>query len=325
MLKRSYLILLVAVVLGTGAAFAYEADADSDSQSKEKQESEARQKEKSLAEAYSLPVIVGSGAYLGVYLDEVTAEQVRKLGLGEERGALVMRVVEGSPAEKSGLKENDVIVSFNGRHVESVRELQRLLGETPEGRTVSMEVIRSGGRQSLSATLAKRSSGFGAFGPELKGELFEQSRKQLDEMRKKFEQQRGEFDTFNFTGPRLFENYRDSRLGVSVETLGGQLAEYFGVKEGKGLLVSEVIENSAAAKAGLKAGDVIIAADNEKVERVKNLSDALRAKGEGVMTLTIVRNRSEQTITVQLEKAEPRPRPQPRRRAVATGSVVDVA
>src|SRR5437868_14124714 len=69
-------------------------------------------------------------SYLGVFLEEVSSERAKELRLSEERGAIVMKVVEGSPAEKAGLKENDVIVGFNGRQVDSVRELQRLMRYT---------------------------------------------------------------------------------------------------------------------------------------------------------------------------------------------------
>lgn len=335
MFKRFYLTLLVAVLLSVGGVSAYAAtDADSqkekDKQEQGKQKEGAKAEEKAVAEAFSLPVIMGSGSYLGVFLDDVTPEQVKSLGLSEERGARIFKVVEGGPAEKAGLKENDVIISFNNRPIESVRELQRLLSEIPEGRTVSIEVIRNGARQTVSAALAKRSARFGGLRGELnmfqdrERNLFDQSRKRIDELNERIKKSPGEFGTFDFTAPGFFESFRDRRLGASVETLGSQLAEYFGVKDGKGLLVSEVIENSAAAKAGLKAGDVIIAVDGEKVERVRNLLDLIRAKNEGPMTLTVIRNRSEQTITLTLERAEPRAKPMPRRKAVSIRTLAEL-
>src|SRR5215471_12309342 len=96
------------------------------------------------------------GSYLGVFVDEVTTDRMKELGLSQERGAVIMKVVKDSPAEKAGLKENDVILSFNGRPVDSVREFERLLGDTPAGRTVTLEISRGGNRQSLSATVTKR-------------------------------------------------------------------------------------------------------------------------------------------------------------------------
>ncbi|HEY6329972.1 MAG TPA: PDZ domain-containing protein [Blastocatellia bacterium] len=93
------------------------------------------------------------GGYLGVYLEEVTPERKKELGLSEERGAIVMKVLKDSPADKAGLKENDVVVSFNGRRVDSVMELQRLFRETPPGRKVSVEIIRAGSPLTVTATM----------------------------------------------------------------------------------------------------------------------------------------------------------------------------
>src|SRR5205085_4226265 len=80
-----------------------------------------------------------------------------------------------------------------------------------------------------------------------------------------------------------------------------QLAEFFGVKDGKGVLVASVNDNSVAARAGLKAGDVITAVDDQKVDGINALVTAL-AKKEGAVTLKIIRNRAEQSVTVTLEK-----------------------
>ena len=112
----------------------------------------------------------------------------------------------------------------------------------------------------------------------------------------------GEF--FFFGGPRL---------GITAESLTPQLAEFFGVKDGKGVLVASVEENGPAAKAGIKAGDVIIAVDSERIDSGRALVKALSSKTEGVVPFRVVRNHAEQTINVTLEKREP---PVPRRRAV---------
>jgi serine protease Do len=111
-------------------------------------------------------------------------------------------------------------------------------------------------------------------------------------------------------------------LGISAESLTDQLAEFFGVKDGKGVLVASVEESSAAAKAGIKAGDVIVGIDNEKVDSVRALLKALSDKTEGTMAVKLVRNRTEQTVNVTLEKREPTT---PRRRAVASTTRLSIA
>jgi len=110
-----------------------------------------------------------------------------------------------------------------------------------------------------------------------------------------------DFGNFTFVNPGGFAYFGGTRLGVSAESLTDQLAEFFGVKDGKGVLVASVNENSVAARAGLKAGDVIIAVDDEKIDSVNALVTSL-AKKEGAVNLKIIRNRAEQNVTVTLEK-----------------------
>ncbi|HEU4391744.1 MAG TPA: PDZ domain-containing protein [Blastocatellia bacterium] len=265
----------------------------------------------------SLVFSLGQGSYLGVYLDEVTAERVKQLNLKEERGAVVTKVMTDSPAAKAGLQENDVVVGFNGRPVESVRELQRLLGDTPPGRTVSLEVTRGGGRQTVSVTLGERS----VIGPGFpRGD---DQRKLAEELRKQGEAyaripKTWEFPNYTFAFPPGGMLARGTgRLGVAIETMSEQLASFFGAKEG-GLLITDVRANSPAAKAGLKAGDVIVAVDGENVKEGSDLVRALGKKQEGQVTIKVIRDKSERSINVTLEKLErPRTTSQFVRRSIA--------
>jgi serine protease Do len=333
MLRRLSLMITLVAALGAGVVIANTTAQKDKIKSKDQAESKEqkeKEKDKSLFDSNGLVALelgAGGGGYLGVYLEEVTAERMKELGLKEERGAVVMKVVGDSPAEKSGLKENDVIVSFNGRRIDSVRELQRLLNETPADRTVQIEVMRGGSRQTLATTLAKRSlQGFKMLGPEFDGKFMkqnEESLKRTEESLKRYEEgqkQREErlkalppnFGEFAFVNPGELLFFGGPRLGITAESLTPQLAEFFGVKDGKGVLVASVEDNGPAAKAGIKAGDVIIAVDNERVDSGRALIKALSGKTEGVVPFKVVRNHAEQTINVTLEKREP---PAPRRRA----------
>ena len=95
----------------------------------------------------------GGGARLGVVLEDVRADDVARLKLAEERGALVKEVVNGSAAEKAGLKDGDVILSYQGERVGSAAQLRRLVRETPPGRHVTIEASRAGAAQRLTASL----------------------------------------------------------------------------------------------------------------------------------------------------------------------------
>jgi S1-C subfamily serine protease len=331
MRRRFFLLIALVAALGLGVA-----GASSTTGQKEKQKGRVDNKEqdknKQSGEAgidgtrvFALPAFGGDGSYLGVFLEEVSAERMKELNHSEERGAIVMKVVEGSPAEKAGMKENDVIVSFNGRRVDSVREFQRLLNETPSERNVSIEVIRGGGHQTLAATLSKRSNNFNMAMPEFHGSMLgqgEEARKRAEELfRRDKDGVRAfppDFGNFTFVTPGGSQTFRGTRLGITAEALTDQLAEYFGVKDGRGVLITEVTENSAAAKAGLKAGDVIIAINDEKINDVTGLVTAISNKSEGPVRVKIMRNQSEQTVTVTLEKRGSTPAP--RRRASVAAS-----
>jgi serine protease Do len=292
MLRFKSIVFFLLVALVAGAAQAQTAEGQKD---KEKSKGETPAPE---AWTFSMPMSVGEGSYLGVYLEEVSPERAKELGLREERGALVMKVVEGSPAEKAGLKENDTIVSFNGRRIESVRELQRIMGETPAGRNITIEIVRGGNQQTLSATLTKRSSDFALLNPGWN-----------EPRMPRMPRAPREFGNFNFFKFGRFGGFMGTRLGVTLEPLTGQLAEYFGIKSGEGVLVTEVQANRPGAKAGLKAGDVITAIDGKKVENVSSLVEAITEKEEGQLTLTVLRNRVEQTLTVTIEKRRTTTRP----------------
>src|SRR5262249_11288173 len=94
-----------------------------------------------------------------------------------------------------------------------------------------------------------------------------------------------------------------ARLGVQLQSMTPQLAEYFGLSKRTGALVVFVFADSPAAKAGLKTGDVILSAGGETVESPMDLRRVLATKSEGPIELRILRDRREQTLTVQLQKA----------------------
>jgi len=229
------------------------------------------------------------GAWLGVTLKDVNAEKARDLKLPGEYGALVANVNADSPAAKAGLQKGDVIVEFAGERVRSEAQLRRLIRETPAGRSVSLQVIRDGQARSLSAKLQAHTSQFYFQTPEI----------HIPEINV----------APNLVSPYLrgFTNMFDGRptLGISGEELTTQLASYFGVKGGKGVLVSEVVTSSPAATAGLKAGDVIVAVDGKAVATVAELRKALEIKSgeeKRKLNLTIVRDHHEQTVPVELER-----------------------
>lgn len=236
-----------------------------------------------LAQAFAFS---DSGGRLGLQLSEVTAEKVQELKLPGEYGAVVQEVEEGSPSAKAGLAKNDVILEFAGERVRSVAQLQRLARETPPGRTVALLVSRDGQTRTVNVKLEQGKGNFGLWSFRGPG-------------------------GFQFRGPDFKFNLtpRGGNLGISGDDLTKQLAEYFGVKQGKGVLVREVLVGSAAEKAGLKAGDAIVKVDSQEVGSLAELRSALphNLEDKRKITLTIVRNHREQMLTVELEPSERHP------------------
>jgi membrane-associated protease RseP (regulator of RpoE activity) len=231
--------------------------------------------------------LAGDGAWLGLRLEDVTAEKAKELKLAGEYGVIVKDVEEESPAAKAGVAKGDVILEFAGEKVRSAAHLLRLVRETPAGRSVTLLVSRAGQTKTLSAKLEPRPGG--AFTMPAMPPLPEIPKIEIPE--------------FDFVW-----HARGARLGISADQLTPQLAQYFGVKQGKGILVREVVVGSAAEKAGLKAGDVIVQVDGEDVDTVGKLRRALAGEKETQearkVTLTIVRDKREQTLTVELAPQE---------------------
>ena len=99
------------------------------------------------------------GSWLGVETQEVTAEKAKEAKLPAERGAVIGKVLEDSPAAKAGLKDGDVVTAINGEAVEGTLQFRRMIREIPAGRSVQLTVWRDGRSQNINATLDKMQEG----------------------------------------------------------------------------------------------------------------------------------------------------------------------
>jgi serine protease Do len=236
---------------------------------------------------------VFGGRSIGVSVSDVDAAIASRQKLTSENGAVVNQVRTNGPAAKAGLKVDDVIVAFDGETVRSARQFSRLVDETPDGREVSMTVVRDAARVNLKVT-PEMSDGF----PSLfsgNGSL-----------------QGFQFSTPNwavspqpFLGDRLldFSDRSNSRLGVDVQELTGQLGDFFGTKDG--VLVTGVLDGTPAKAAGMKAGDVITKVNGRPVLNADDLRRRITGAA-GDATITFFRDRKEQALTVKLDGGTPR-------------------
>ena len=271
------------------------------------------EKETPLARALAFS-LEGSGSYLGVQTREVTKENFGKLGLREIRGVAIDKVVEGSPAAAAGLKDGDVIVRFNGEEVTSGRKLSRLVSEVSPDHQVRLTVLRGGTEQEITATIGKSPAptfNNGSFKfdlPQGTGNLDLSRLKNLPEFRDRPQAERFKMDEF----PKIFDlpesesfvwSSRNGRqIGVSVYTLTKQLSDRHGVQGG--VMINTVRENTPAASAGLRAGDIIVEADGKAIANELDLIRSVNEKKEGAITLNILRDGARQTISVTPEPAK---------------------
>lgn len=233
---------------------------------------------------------LNGGSFLGIYTEEVTRENMSRYNLREPRGVVISKVVEGSPAEKAGLRKDDVVLRFNGEEVTSVRKLSRQISEVAPDHAARLTISRGGSEQEISVTIGKRNNDYttALTLPRMEGD----AGKALENLYGQSPQ------AFTFAlGARR-------RIGVGTTTLTKQLADYFSISGGQGVLITSVTEGSPADKAGLKAGDVITQVDGEQIEGAGDLSRAINRKQEGDITLVIVRDKSQRTISVTPEKSD---------------------
>jgi len=241
--------------------------------------------------------LIGHGAQIGVTVRDVDNDDAKQTA-----GVIVDEVKTGSPAEKAGIKAGDAIVEFDGERVRSVRQFTRLVQETPTGRKVAAVVTRNGARTNVTVA-PERSSGvfpadsfdFEEFADGVRSWAYKAPPAPPMPARPPDAPRPPRPPDFDYG---MFA--RGGRLGISAESLTPQLREYFGAKDG--VLVRSVTDGSTAAKAGLKAGDVITAVNGSAVSDPSDVTRTLTRLGEGdEFTLEIVRDKKTQTLKGKVE------------------------
>jgi len=253
-------------------------------------DSELRAQSRQDGRGRELTVLAGRGAELGVSVRDVDQAEA-----SPERttGVLVEDVRPGGPADKAGLKRSDVIVEFDGEHVRSARQFTRLVQETAAGRTVKATVVRDGQKKDVVITPATRRSA----DLLIDGDRIRERLGDLGDLADRL-------PPFNFNFDFGLPVEAGRRLGVTVNELSSQLADYFGARDG--VLVTSVSDGSPAARAGLKAGDVIVSVNGDPVrsrdDLVRGIRDADRERTSSLeVKVGYVRDKKEHVATVTME------------------------
>ena len=239
--------------------------------------------------------------YLGVGLRDIAVDEVGQLKLKDAHGAVIVVVDHDAPAGKAGLRERDVILQLNGQLIESESQLHRMLHDSPPGKTVVLLISRDGQQMTVTAQMANQeqverqaweqhiivpvpqdpapapdtadsgfSSGSSAPAPPMRGGN-------------------------SFIGTILMS---PSYTGVMLEPMSKQLAQFFGVPNGAGLLVRSIVANSPAEQAGMRAGDVVLRADAKPIATPADWAKAIKNSHGQPLAVTVLRDKKEQTLTL---------------------------
>jgi len=190
--------------------------------------------------------------WLGVTIQRITSELKEKLKLKDEKGALVADVTKEGPADKGGIKRGDVIVEFDGKEVKESNDLPYMVASTPVGKSVTVEVIRKGQKERLDVKI---------------GELAEEKEAEVVSEVK-------------------------SDLGMTVEALTPELAEKLGQSETAGLVVVQVDDDTPAAEAGVRPGDIILEVDQTPMKGLSQFEQKIKSYKAGDTILFLIRRGS---------------------------------
>jgi serine protease Do len=257
----------------------------------------------------ALEIFGGRGSQIGATIRDVEEGDAKTSKMTAPSGVVIEDVTEESPAAKAGLKKGDIVVEFDGERVRSVRQFSRLVQETPPGRKTQASVMRDG--QRVTVYVERRVS-------EL---LYIVAGAKYIVVVRDF------CGDFRFDIPRPaapvppsapkppappafpdFDNFvwrSGNSLGFTVGELSDQLAQYFGTKDG--VLVTSVADNSAAAKAGVKAGDVITSFNGSGVSAPSDLRRRIQRMEDGEdFSVGVVRDKKSLTLKGKAESSRPR-------------------
>ena len=227
----------------------------------------------------------GPSSYLGVDIADITRGRMSDLKLKEEKGVEVTMVDQDAPAGRAGIKEHDVILSMNGTAIESGAQLRRMIHETPPGRVITLGLSRDGQPMEFKVQLADKHKEMASWPKP--GDIHVN----IPPVH---------IPDIDIPSMSMVVVTSSARSGLMVENITPQLGEFFGVRDGNGVLVRSVEKGSRAEKAGFRAGDVIVKINDQAVHDTSDFARAVRSRSGNSVNVGVVRDKKEQTLNLTL-------------------------
>jgi S1-C subfamily serine protease len=234
--------------------------------------------------------------YLGVDVRDITPEQVSVLKVRDVHGAEIIMVDHDAPAGKCGLREHDVILQMNGQAIEGRDQVRKMLHDFSPGKPVQLIISRDGQQMTINTQTSSRE--------EVEKLAWEQHLAAPDSQSST---DNGDVAQASPALPRTSKGFLGGVLtapaytGAMLGNMTVQLADYFGVPHGAGVLVRSVEPNSPAALAGMHAGDVVIRAASRTVSNLADWARALKSNRDKSVPVVVLRDKKEQTLLLTLD------------------------
>ena len=251
-------------------------------------------------------------AWLGVYTQSVDRDMAEAFDLETSWGAVVNEVIDDSPADDAGLRDDDVIIEFNNQKITDSEDLVDAIQDANPGDRVRVVVVRDGDKEAFTVELGEKPSRFDRtekrkilkapryyFSPDAEDAPDAPKAPKAGKAPNVwYSPDKHDVFTYRFEGNRGY-------IGVSLNDLNEQLGEYFGVSDGAGALITEVAEDSPAEKAGLKAGDIIVAIGSEEVEDYDDVIEIVGEQEPGdEIEVKVLRNSRKMSVEVSVGERE---------------------
>jgi len=235
--------------------------------------------------------------YLGVDVRDIPADQVSVLKVRDAHGAEIIMIDHDAPAGKCGLREHDVILQMNGQAIEGRDQVRKMLHDFAPGKALQLVISRDGQQMTINTQMSSRE--------EVEKLAWQQH---LTPAEPQGGTEGAEMAQFNLGSPPASgKSFLGGVLtapaytGAMLEKMTSQLADYFGVPTGVGLLVRNVEPNSPAAQAGMHAGDVVVRAASRTVSSLSDWARAVKAGKEKSVPVVVLRDKKEQTLVLTLD------------------------